>query len=50
MTRAQETVGSNPTTGWTFFSFIWCKNCIVCLLEKTEKTKKKPGMAHFKKN
>ena len=37
-----------PYTGWTFFTYICCKICIVCL-KKTEndKTKKRPGLAHF---
>ena len=33
-------------TVWTFFTYICCKNCNVCL--KIQKlTKKRPGMAHF---
>ena len=30
-------------TGWTFFTLICCKNCIVCL----KRPKKRPGLAHF---
>ena len=35
---------SAPFTGWTFFSFVCCKNCKVCL--KRWKIKR-PGMSHF---
>ena len=35
-----------PFTGWTFFTFICCKNCKVCL-KRPKKTKKRPGLAHF---
>ena len=35
-------------TGWTFFTLICCKNCIVCL-KKTENKLKRPGLAHLKK-
>ena len=31
-------------TGWTFFTFICCKNCDVCL----KKRKKRPRIAHLK--
>ena len=29
--RVQEIVGSNPNTGWTFFTLICCLNCLVNL-------------------
>ena len=38
-----------PDTGWTFFTLICCKNCIVCLKRPKIKTKKRPGLAQFLK-
>ena len=39
-----------PETGWTFFTFICCKNCNnVCLKRPKNKQKKRPGLAHFLK-
>ena len=37
--------GFDPSTGWTFYTYICCKTCIVCL-----KKTKSPGMVKFKKN
>ena len=34
-----------PFTGWTFFIFICCINCDVCL-KRRKPNKKRPGMAH----
>ena len=35
-----------PYTGLTFFPFICCQNCNVCLKRRKQR-KKRPGMAHF---
>ena len=37
-----------PDTGWTFFTYICCKNCTVCL-KRSKMNKQRPGLAHFKK-
>ena len=36
-----------PYPGWTFSTFICCKNCNVCL-KKTKINKESPAMAHLK--
>ena len=38
-----------PHTGWTFFTLICCKNCIV-YLKIPKYIKNRPGLAHFLKN
>ena len=35
-----------PYTGWTFFTFIYCKNCSVCL-KKTKINEKVTGDGPF---
>ena len=51
-THVQSVVGSNPSNVYwmdmTFFTFICCKNSIVCL-KRPKIIGKRPGLAHFKK-
>ena len=51
-THVQSVVGSNPSNVYwmdmTFFTFICCKNSIVCL-KRPKIIEKRPGLAHFKK-
>ena len=39
-----------PDTGWTFFTLICCKNCIVCLKRPKINEKKEAEVGPFKKN
>ena len=36
-----------PYTGWTFFTFICCKNCNAVCLKKPKINEKEAGLAHF---
>ena len=39
----------SPCTVRSFFTYICCKNCIVCLENIKNKREKRPGLAHFLK-
>ena len=38
-----------PYTGWTFFTFICCKNCNDVCLKRQKIIDKRPGLVHFLK-